>query len=434
MTQPTKTSEYSPALPLFVGVVALVLLVACIGFWSVRTQIAGAIIANGLIEVEHNRQVVQHAEGGTVGVILARDGDRVAAGDVVLRLDDTLLRSDIAVSELQLVELTARSARLEAEREGASSITLPRTLAKTTDDTALAQIAGQQKLFEARLDSLDRELTQISESIAQTRNRIAGTEAQIAALNTQADLVAEDLANQVTLLEKGLVPGQRASNLRRDAARIAGEIGALTAKIAEYRGEIAGFEIERLKRVTTRREDAIAELRDIQFRELELTERLRGLRERLKRLDVRSPVAGIVYGSTVFAEQAVLRPADTLMYIVPQDQPLIVSARVDAIHIDQVHVGQAANLRFPAFNQRTTPEVAGRVLKVSPDVFVDQTTGLSYYEVDVMPLASELAKLNGNVLIPGMPVETFLKTDERTPLSYLTKPLTDYFGRAFRES
>ncbi|MEM7719203.1 MAG: HlyD family type I secretion periplasmic adaptor subunit [Pseudomonadota bacterium] len=427
-------NNYSPALPLIVGLTALALLIGGIGFWSVRTHIAGAIIANGLVEVENNRQVVQHAEGGTVGEILARDGDRVMAGDPLILLDATLLQSDIAVIELQLVELTARRARLEAERDDAPALSLPPSLLNAPSPTAADQIAGQRKLFAARRETLESELIQIEERIQQTRNRVLGTEAQITALLVQADLVGSELADMETLLEKGLIPNGRISTLRREAARLGGEIGALTARVAEYRGEIAGNEIERLRRITERRETAISELRDIQFRELELTEKLRGLTERMTRLDVRAPVGGIVYGSTIFAENAVIRPADPLMYIIPQDQPLIVSARVDAIHIDQVHVGQTASLRFPAFNQRITPEVAGTVLKVSADILRDEATGLSYYRVNVVPDPFELVKLADQTLLPGMPVETFLKTTERTPLSYLTKPLTDYFQRSFRES
>lgn len=425
--------RYSPALPLVVGFAALALLVGVIGFWSVRTQIAGAIIANGAIEVENNRQIVQHAEGGTVGEILARDGDRVMAGDTLILLDDTLLRLDLSVIDLQLVELTARRARLEAEREGMDRMTLPAQLA-AIGSTARDQVDGQLTLFQARRDTLERELTQIGERIRQTRNRIVGTEAQIAALKQQTELVTAELNVQEGLLKEGLVPVQRVSVLRREAVRLAGEIGALTARVAEFRGEIAGYEIERLKRETTRRENAISELRDIQFRELELTEKRRSLTERLARLEVRAPAAGVVYGSTVFAEKAVVRPADTLMFIVPQDQPLIVSAAVDAIHIDQVRVGQPASLRFPAFNQRLTPEIAGQVLTVSADIILDDRTGMSYYKVEIMPLQSELSKLSGHALVPGMPVETYLTTDDRTPLSYLTKPLTDYFARAFREN
>jgi HlyD family secretion protein len=424
---------YSAKLPLTVGFIALILLVGGIGVWSVRTQISGAVIASGMIVVENNRQVVQHAEGGVVGTINARDGDSVLAGDLLLRLDDTLLQSELAVAELQLIELKARRARLEAERDAAEEITFDSDIAANPNAAASEQIEGQRKLFIARRDTLQQELSQIEERVEQTGNQIAGTEAQLAALGIQQELITEELVDQETLLEKGLVQAQRVSTLRREAARLAGEIGMLTSNVAQLKGEIAAFEIEKLRLSGSRRESAIKELRDIQFRELELTEQRTSLLERLSRLDVRAPVSGIVYGSTVFAEKAVVRPADPLMFVIPQDQPLIVSARVEAIHIDQIHVGQTATLRFSAFNQRKTPEISGTVISVSADVLQDEVTGQTYYQVEVVPLADELPKLEEQVLLPGMPVEAYLRTDERTPISYLTKPFTDYFSRSFRE-
>ncbi len=424
--------RYSARLPLVVGITALALLIGGLGFWSVRTQIAGAIISQGLIVVENNRQIVQHAEGGVVGEIAARDGDVVEAGALLVRLDDTLLRSELSVAELQLIELRARRARLEAERDGADSIDFPDDLADLGKQDAAEQIEGQRALFAARSVSLEKEQSQIAERIKQTGNRIEGANAQLNALAIQEELITTELIDQESLFERGLVQAQRVSTLRREAARLAGEIGQLTADVAQLRGEIAAFEIENLRLETSRRESAIVELRDIQFRELELAEQRRSLLERLSRLDIRAPVGGIVYGSSVFGQNAVVQPAEPLMYVVPQDQPLIVSAKVDSIHIDQVHVGQSATLRFTAFNQRLTPEVTGQVIAVSADVFQDEVTGLTYYKVDLIPLEEELPKLESQELLPGMPVEAYLRTDDRTPISYLTKPLTDYFGRAMR--
>ncbi|MDA8585555.1 HlyD family type I secretion periplasmic adaptor subunit [Rhodobacteraceae bacterium] len=430
MNRPT----YSARLPLFVGFSALTFLILGLGVWSVRTEIAGAIIASGTIVVENNRQVIQHAEGGVVGTVQARDGDPVAAGDLLLRLDDTMLKSEMAVADLQLIELRARKARLQAERDEAQDIVFPEILLALTSEAATEQINGQRKLFEARRISLETERNQIIEQIKQTHNQIEGANAQLAALAIQEELVGAYLADQESLLERGLVQSQRVSTLRRDAAQIAGEIGSLTASVAQFRGQIAALEIELLRLVTSRQENSITELRDIQFNELELTEQHRTLAERMSRLDIRAPVGGIVYGSSVFAEKAVVQSAEPLMFVIPQDQPLIISARVEAIHVDQVHVGQEATLKFSAFNQRTTPELIGRVISVSADVFEDENSGISFYRVDLEPLEEELTKLDALEILPGMPVEAFIKTDDRTPLSYLTKPLTDYFGRALRGS
>lgn len=428
----SETREFSAHVPMLIGCLALGLLIGGAGVWSVHTQIAGAIIARGTVVVENNRQVVQHGEGGVIGAIAARDGDRVAAGAVLIRLDDTFLRSELAVAEVQLVELQARRARLEAERDGAEWPQFSPPVGEKADGKA--QVAGQLKLFQARQTSLQKEANQIAERIAQAGNQIDGVEAQLNALQIQERLVTDELAEAVSALEKGLIQKQRVTVLRREAAQLAGQIGELTSDVARLRGEMAELEIGRLNLWDRRREEAIVELRDIEFRELELAEQRRGLLERLSRLDVRAPVAGIVHGSTVFAQNAVIQPAEPLMYVIPQDQPLIVTAQVDAIHIDQVHVGQIATLRFPAFNQRLTPEVTGQVTAISADVLQDQATGVSYYRVEVIPQPEDLPKLQGQDLLPGMPVEAYLRTEDRTPLSYLTKPLTDYFGRAFRES
>ncbi|MEM9760823.1 MAG: HlyD family type I secretion periplasmic adaptor subunit, partial [Pseudomonadota bacterium] len=367
--------------------------------------------------------------GGVIGEISARDGDAVEAGELLLRLDDKLLRSELAVAELQLVELRARRARLEAERDGADEVTFAEASEEAAD-----QIEGQRKLFDARRRTLQEELNQIDERIRQAGNQIKGVEAQLDALKRQEELILEELAELEDALARGLVQANRVTTLRRDAARIAGDIGKLNSDIAQFADQIAAFEIEKLKLESARREGAIVELRDVQFQELELLEGRSSLLERLARLEIRAPATGVVYGSTVFARAAVIQPAEPLMYVIPADQPLLVDARVDSIHIDQVHMGQEVTLRFSAFNQRLTPELTGEVVGVSADVLRDDVTGMNYYSVEIQLLPEEVPKLDAQELVPGMPVEAYLRTDDRTPLSYLTKPLTDYFDRSFRES
>ena len=429
----TNAPVYGARLPLAVGFTAIALLIGVVGAWSVGTRIAGAVIAHGTVVVENNRQVVQHAEGGTVGAILARDGQRVAAGELLLRLDGTLLSTELAVAELRILELRARRARLEAERDGSDRLTVPPDLAAAADGDAARQIEGQRSLFDARRETLAKEVSQIAEQIRQTRNQIAGTRAQLGAVTLQNALVEAELADQETLLRKGLVQAGKVSQLRREAARLTGDLGQLTAEVAQLEGRIAALALEKLRRIGARREAAIAELRDVRVRELELAEERARLAERLRRLDIRAPAAGVVYGSTVFAEQAVVRPAEPLMYVVPEDRPLIVGARVDAVHIDQVFVGQEAALRFTAFDQRRTPEVEGTVIAISADAIADEVSGAGFYRVDLAPRSPVPDRAGARKLMPGMPVEVFLRTGDRTPLSYLVKPLTDYFGRALRE-
>ncbi|WP_170754213.1 HlyD family type I secretion periplasmic adaptor subunit [Ruegeria lacuscaerulensis] len=421
--------------PAIVGFVALAILVGGLGIWSVRTRLAGAIVSQGTIEVESNRQVVEHPDGGVVGELFARDGDAVDSGDLLVRLDDTFLTSEKNIVEAQLFELLARRARLEAERDGVSIDNLAAQLQELKMQEGLADdlVYGQQRLFEARLETLTQQTGQLRNQLVQIESEIKGNESQLASLRRQMELINEELEDQQSLFKRGLTPASRVLALQREQASLTGEIGRLEASIARLRGQIASTEIEIVELTATRREEAIATLRDIQAQIAELAERRLSLTVRLSRLDIRSPVTGTVYGSEVFALQSVIQAGEPMMYIVPQDTPLLVAARVDAIHVDQLHVGQPVLLRFTAFNQRETPEIAGKVINVSADTFTDEATGQTFYRAEVTPDDGQVERLNGQELLPGMPVETMIKTDERTPLSFLVKPLSDYFNRAFRE-
>lgn len=421
--------------PALVGFLALGILVGGLGIWAVQTRLAGAIVSQGNIEVQSNRQVVEHPDGGVVGEIFVRDGDAVADGDLLIRLDDTFLASEKTIVESQLFELLARRSRLEAERDGMNAKFLATQLAgiQKQENIDPDLIAGQQRLFEARLDTLTQQTQQLGKQRVQIESEIEGTEAQLVSLRRQVELIQDELKDQQSLLQRGLTQASRVSALQREEANLTGEIGRLEAAVARLKGQIAATEIEIVELEATRREEAITALRDVQTQISELAERRLSLDVRLSRLDIRAPVAGTVYGSQVFALQSVIQPAEPMMYVVPQDTPLLVAARVDAIHVDQLHIGQPVALRFPAFNQRETPEIEGRVVTVSADTFTDENTGQTFYRAEVVPEDGQLERLNGQDLLPGMPVEAMIKTDERTPLSYLVKPMADYFNRAFRE-
>jgi HlyD family type I secretion membrane fusion protein len=375
MTDPARL--WSARLPLSVGFAAVALLLGGLGAWSVGTEIAGAVVARGVVQVEAQRQVIQHPDGGVVGEILARDGDVVAAGDVLLRLDGTFLRSELSIIERKLAEIHVRRARLEAERDAAERPDfggIPEFM--LIDAAAIAdQIAGQEALFEARRTSLSQERSQIAEQQVQIAAQIDGAEAQRAAADRQLTLVTAELADVERLFARGLVQAARVSDLRREAARLEGEIGRLDAVAAEARTRIAGLDIESLRIADRRREDAIAELRDLQFSEFELEERRISLIERLSRLDLRAPVDGTVLGSRVSAVQAVVQAAEPMMFLVPGSGPLQVSVRIAPEDIDQVRAGQPATLLLTAFSRRTTPEIPGTVLRVAADAQADPQTG-----------------------------------------------------------
>lgn len=432
-----EAQEWSARRPVLVGVLALAVLVGGFGSWSMLTQLSGAIIAQGQIEVDRNRQIVQHPDGGVVVEILVDEGDRVVAGQTLVRLDPTLLQSDLTTVESQLFELMARRARLSAERDETSEITFDAELLEVAarQPEVADLVEGQRRLFEARVSSNIQQIEQLNLRRQQISSQISGILSQQEALETQLALIGEELSGQQTLLDRGLAQASRVLGLQREDARLKGSVGELTASAAQAQERITEIELEILRLATTRREEAISQTRDLQFRELELAERRRTLKERLSRLDIRAPVSGIVYGMTVFAERSVIRPADPVLFLVPQDRPLVIASRVEAIHIDQVYVGQEVVLRFSAFDARTTPEFFGEVTQISPDVFVDEASQGSFYRAEVQLKVNEIDKLPQNlVLIPGMPVEAFLRTEDRSPMAYLLRPFTDYFVKAFRES
>lgn len=426
---------WSAALPLTLGFASILLLVGSIGTWSVGTQIAGAVVAPGVVKVESERQVIQHPSGGVVGEILARDGDFVSAGDVLLRLDGTFLRSELAIIEGQLIEIYARKVRLLAERDRAEApdFDAPPEFATVSPEALRDQLEGQVALFHARRESLEKSAQQIDEQQQQIRSQIEGILAQRRALERQLELIESELADVQSLFERGLVQATRLLQLQREESRLEGEIGRQTSATAEAQTRISALEIERLQLFDGRREEAITRLRDLRYNEIQLEEERVSLLEKLARLDIRAPVSGIVFNSRVAAVQSVVQAAEPMMYLVPEDQPLYVSARIEPIHVDQVIAGQDVSLMFTTFNRRTTPEVPGVVLRVSPDAETDEATGATYYEAIILPDEPALAALGNLALIPGMPVEAFLKTGDRSPLSYLTQPLTVYFQRAFRE-
>ncbi|MBF9031695.1 HlyD family type I secretion periplasmic adaptor subunit [Rhodobacterales bacterium HKCCE3408] len=431
-----KKQAWSIRGPIRLGLLALLILVGGFGTWAARTNIAGAVVASGLIEVEQNRQAIQHPDGGVVAELLVQEGSTVSAGDVVLRLDGSDLASELAVVTGQLDELRARRARLEAERDGADEVAFPDQLRDAAADDAELQdiLEGQRNLFDARRETLSREIEQLNRRSEQIAAQVEGLEAQRVAVARQQDLVAEDLEAQQDLLSRGLAQAPRVLELQREEANLLGSLGEIDSGIAQSEGRRTEIELVILQRLDERREEAIVELRQVRAEEEELAERARALTRRLDRMDLRAPVSGIVYGLTVFGPQSVVRPADPVMYLVPQDQPLIITARIPSIHVDQVFVGQLASLRFPAFDMRTTPELFGTVTRVSADAFRDDATGANFYEVEVVLYEGELDRLIDRTLLPGMPVEAFIRTESRTPLAYLVRPFADYFNRAFRES
>ena len=375
MTNPTP--EFSVHRHLALGLGGLALLILGFGGWASFSEISGAVIAPGQIEVDQNRQVVQHPDGGVVAQILAQEGDSVHQGQLLIQLDATRLGSELAIIEGQLFELMARRGRLEAERddkpEPVYDMLLRNSAASNADAAVL--MAGQSQLLAARRASRAQEVAQLAKRRSQIDTQITGISAQSQALGQQLELIEQELKDQQTLLDRGLAQAGRVLALRREQARLSGQLGELTAQRALAQERATEKELEVIKLRTQQREEAITRLRDLQFRELELAEQRRALLDQRDRLAIRAPASGIIYGLQVTTPRSVIRAAEPVMFIIPQDRPLVIAARVDPIHIDKITLGQPVNLRFSALDQRTTPELTGEVAKVSPDALSIRPAG-----------------------------------------------------------
>lgn len=437
MSDAKTANTWSAAMPLAVGLLSLLVLVGGFGGWAVTSKLYGAVIASGRIEVDRNRQIIQHRDGGVVDEINVIEGKSVQKGDVLMRLNADDILSELSIIESQLYEFIARRGRLEAERDDAEKIEFDPVLinAAATYPEALELMDGQSRLFEARNITQAQEIEQLGKRRTQIESQIDGYESESVALNRQLELIETELETLRGLLDKGLAQAGRVLAMEREQAGLMGNIGELASRKAQAEGRITETDLEVLKLGSTRREEAIEQLRELQYRELELAERFRALTAQRQRLVVRAPVSGVVYGLTVFTSGAVVRPAEPVFYIIPSDRPLVIAANIEVTAIDQVHLDQEVALRFSAFDQRSTPEFYGTVRQVSADAFSDENTGLRYYRVEIALNDGEMAKLGeGQVLVPGMPVEAFIATGSQSPLDYLLKPLADYFHRAFRET
>ena len=419
---------------LVAGAAVVLLLVGGIGGWAATTEFSGAVIAQGLLVVDTNVKKVQHPTGGVVGELRVRDGSRVEAGEVLLRLDETQTRATLALITTSLDELTARQARLEAERDGADQITFPaELLAREKEPQVSRLISGERKLFDTRRATRAGMKAQLSARITQMQEEIRGTLAQEEAKVQQIEWINKELKGVKELWEKNLIPFVRLTTLQREAARLLGERGQAIASAAQIKGRISEIELQISQIEQDMRNEVERELAEIRGKITELSERKIAAEDNLKRIDVRSPQDGVVLQLSVHTVGGVIGPAEQIMLIVPETEALTIEARIAPQDINHLRVGQAAVVRFSGLNQRTTPELNGEVGRISADVAQDPKTAVYYYLIRVTVPEQELARLHDVKLIPGMPVDIFLQTEARTVLSYLVQPLQDQISRAFRE-
>jgi HlyD family type I secretion membrane fusion protein len=426
---------WSPRKQIITGILATVFGVGAFAAWAAVTEINGAVVAGGLIQVAERRQQIQHPFGGVVSEIAVRDGQRVKAGDMIIRLDDTELKAQAALLTRAIFEAQARLDRLSTEVLTKDTLVFREGLTKQAESepSLKAVLLDESSLYVTRRDGVLQNVKQLSERKAQTEAVINGRERQLEASKTQLDLINSELAGAESLLKKKLIEVTRVSALRREAARLLGSIGELEAGIAEARSSIAGFEIEKLRFLSQWSEKAQEEQRALQPKEAENRERISVIEKQLERLSLTAPMDGVVYGMKVFTIGGVVPAGGEIAAIIPDDAKLIFTVRVEPTQVDRLILGEPAIVRFPSFNSHTTPELEGELQYISADVLTDPNTNVSYYTAEVVLKPGAIEKLGNKVLIPGMPVETFIQTGARSPLSFMIKPFTDYIDYAFRE-
>jgi len=436
MTAPSNTNRRSIRRHLLTGALVAGALIASVAGWAGTTELAGAVIAHGIVVVDSEVKKVQHPTGGIVGELRVRNDQRVNAGDVLVRLDATQTKANLAVFTKSLDELNARQARLEAEKDGAETIRFPAELLdREANDLQVAHVLdGERKLFGLRSEARNGQKSQLRERTAQLKEQVSGLTEQIQAKEEEIALIEEELKGVLELWKKQLVSLTRVTSLKRDAARLGGERGQLIAAKAEAAGKIAEVELQIIQVDQDMRSKVAEELSDVRAKISELSERQIAAEDQLKHIDIRAPQSGRVHELVVHTVGGVITPGETIMLIVPDNDALSVQVKISPNDIDELHPDQMALLRFSAFNLRTTPELNGNVSWIAADQTEDQRTGNAYYTVRIAVPQAEVARLHDLKVIPGMPVEAFIQTESRTMFSYLIKPLADQLKRTFRES
>lgn len=433
ISAPVQKLKTGFTLAVTLAIAATVVLFAGGLFWTSITNISGAVIAPGSVEVVGHPKSIQHLDGGIVEDILVADGQFVKKGEVLVRLDDTLLKANLEIYKTRLSEAFALQDRLIAEQRGKPDITftaIPEIL--TGFDTTLHR-DGQVEVFQARRDLEMGRKEQLAEKILQFNNQIEGVKALIRSKEQQLALTADEKKSLVTLTEKGLARASQLLALQRNEADLLGQIAEHQSELARIQNSIRDTEIEMLQGERQIKEEVVSQLREVITSKQELSQQIASTRKQLDRVQIKAPNNGRIHELQVTTIGGVVAPGGTILQIVPLDEGLGFRTRIDPASVDQVYAGQAATLRFPAFNQRTTPELNGRVADISATSVIDEATGASFFWVTLTVSGTEIARLGNLELVPGMPVEAYLKTTDRTILSYLTKPLSDQLNQAFRE-
>lgn len=419
-----------------IGIAIVLLAFGAFGGWAAYAELDAAAVAPGVVEVASHEQVVEHEHGGTVERIHVRDGDRVAKGDVLVEIDDTDVRAELESVRVQHAAARAERLRLEAERDGREELDLATAGLQNSDDPHFARaLAAQRALFQTRDKSFRAEIDLLEQRAAALRAQIRGVRAVVEARRDSRSQYEEELAELEELVDERLTGRERQRELQRLIVENRGEIAELESEIDRLEVEITETDLQTAQRRSERAVEIANRLNEVEQRFQELDQRRNALESRLDRMTVRAPADGLVHQLNIHTEGAVIDAGRRIATIVPTKEDLIVEARVRPVDIDSLEEGQHADVRMTAYSFRTTPVLVGSVEYISPGRIQDEDTGEEYYKARIRIDDGERERaLGDDPFLPGMPAEVMIRTGERTFLSYLLKPLTDAFNRAFRES
>ena len=421
--------------PVLLGLLALAGLFLGFGAWAFLARLEGAVILAGQIVVADHRQVIQHPEGGLVAEVFVREGSSVAAGDPLLRLEAPELVLELRTLDRRLAGLSARAARLTAERDAAKTVSFSDSLLASAAlaPDVMAEVDGQNRHFDLRLALFNEAEALLALRVAQFRSQSEGIVKEQQALEDQLALIKDELASQTDLFQQGLVPQSDLLALGREAARLTGQIAELSVAKAQTAGQMTETELRIGGLRTERMEAAAAELREVEPQIAELEETRRSLADRVDLLTIRAPVAGIVLGLQTPKPQVVLRAAEPILSLVPIDPSLLITVRVRPEDVDAVSLGQKAELAISAFSRSEVPRLRAQVTLIAADALTDPETGVGFYPVELTLDPGEIDRLGGRVLLPGMRVEAYVTTGSQSPMAYFLEPFTVFLDRAMRE-
>jgi HlyD family type I secretion membrane fusion protein len=416
------------------GLITVVLVFGGFGIWATFAPLAGAVIGQGVVKVDLNRKTVQHLEGGIVSEILVRDGDHVSAGQALVVLQDARISASVDLLQGQLDAELARAARLQAERDGFGQLEFPERLQARSSDGKVAELLrSEATFFETKRQALLSQIELLRGQIAQAQQEVTGLSAQLQAEEKAFALMEKEIAANQSLAQQHFIQGVRILELQRQLEDYNARRGERAAEIAQARQRIADLELRIVALQDDYVKQAAEDLTVSQAKIFDLEERLRPSQDAQRRMRVVAPISGTVVNLKVFTIGGVVAPRETILEIVPDDNPKIIETQIGVDAIDDVHVGQEADIRLSAYKRRETPLVQGVVTYVSADRLVDSNTNSVFYIAHVQVDGDSLREAGDLKVVPGMPAEVFIRTNSRTALDYLLAPVTASLRRSFRE-